>query len=144
MLDKTGIAALIPHEGAMCLLDRVEHWDQTTIRCRTSSHRDPANPLATEGRLGAACAIEYAAQAMAVHGGLAGSVAGRPRAGYLASIRAVTLHEDRLDTLDGDLVIDVERLAGDGASVVYGFHLTCRGAPVASGRAAVMLEAEAR
>ena len=37
---------------------------------RASSHRAADNPLRAHGRLGAACGIEYAAQAMAVHGAL--------------------------------------------------------------------------
>ena len=32
-LTKAEIAALIPHAGAMCLLDRVVHWDAEKIRC---------------------------------------------------------------------------------------------------------------
>ena len=30
-LDRTVIAGLIPHAGAMCLLDEVLAWDATTI-----------------------------------------------------------------------------------------------------------------
>ena len=73
LLDKAAIAALIPHAGAMCLLDAVLAWDATTIACVASSHRSPANPLAGERRLDAVCGVEYAAQAMAVHGGLTGN-----------------------------------------------------------------------
>ena len=32
-LDRAGIAALIPHEGSMCLLDAVLTWDVTSITC---------------------------------------------------------------------------------------------------------------
>ncbi len=46
-------------------------WDAQHIRCRSATHRLPGNPLRSQGRLGAACGIEYAAQAMAVHGALA-------------------------------------------------------------------------
>ena len=54
VLDHAAIAARIPHQGNMCLLDTVVDWSETAISCSTSSHRDPANPLRTEGRLGAA------------------------------------------------------------------------------------------
>ena len=30
ILGRAGIAALIPHAGAMCLLDRVVAWDATS------------------------------------------------------------------------------------------------------------------
>ena len=69
-LDRAWIASHIPHQGSMCLLDYVEAWDRERIRCRASSHRAADNPLRAYGRLGAACGIEYAAQAMAVHGAL--------------------------------------------------------------------------
>ena len=70
MLDRVAIAARIPHQGSMCLLDAVLAWDSGQIHCRASSHRQPDNPLRAAARLGAACGIEYAAQAMAVHGAL--------------------------------------------------------------------------
>ena len=141
MLDRSAIEALIPHAGAMCLLQSVEHWDAATIRCRASSHRDPANPLTAFGSLGAVCGVEYAAQAMALHGGLTGAVRERPRTGYLASLRSLVLYVERLDILEGDLVVEAEKLAVEGSGVVYGFRLTCQQLPILTGRAAVMLTA---
>ena len=51
LVSEIDIAALIPHSGSMCLLDRVVEYDETQIHCRTGSHRDAANPLAVAGRL---------------------------------------------------------------------------------------------
>ena len=140
-LDRAAIAALIPHAGAMCLLDRVERWDETRIRCASRSHLDEANPLRAGGQLPAVCGIEYAAQAMAVHGGLTRGERERPRAGYLASVRDVTCSRERLDDLDGELVVEAERMMGDGDRVIYGFRLWVGGTEVLTGRAAVVLEA---
>lgn len=70
VLDRAWIAAHIPHQGSMCLLDAVREWSGEAITCTASSHTDPANPLRADGRLGAANGIEYAAQAMAIHGAL--------------------------------------------------------------------------
>lgn len=140
MIDRARILALIPHAGTMCLLEQVIEWDERTIRCRAVSHRDPANPLAVDGRLGAACGVEYAAQAMALHGGLTGAVDGRPASGYLASLRALVLQVDLLDDLAGDLIVEAERLAGEAASVSYRFSLHHAGALLLSGRAAVILD----
>lgn len=69
------LAALLPHRGRMCLIDEVVSWDAARICCRTRSHRDADNPLRSAEGLGAACAIEYAAQAMALHAALAGASA---------------------------------------------------------------------
>jgi predicted hotdog family 3-hydroxylacyl-ACP dehydratase len=54
----------------MCLLERVTAWDAENIQCEAISHRDLNHPLGNNGKLDATAAIEYAAQAMAVHGAL--------------------------------------------------------------------------
>ena len=142
MIDRNAIAALIPHAGTMCLLDRVEAWDASSIRCVATSHCDPANPLAVDGTLGAACGIEYAAQAMALHGGLSHPPDQRPRSGFLISLRGVMLAVDRLDDLDAELIVQAERLAGSENDATYAFSLHSSAAIVLSGRAAVLLDAE--
>jgi predicted hotdog family 3-hydroxylacyl-ACP dehydratase len=120
----------------------MERWDAGTIVCRASSHRDPANPLRSARGLLAPCAIEYAAQAMALHGALLGQAAGTPpRPGYLASARGVALHRLRLDDLDGDLQVEATLQAGDAKQILYAFTVSHAGAPVAAGRATVVLNA---
>lgn len=138
-LDRAAIAALIPHQGAMCLLDSVRSWDAETIRCTASSHRDPGNPLASRGALDVLCGIEYAAQAMAVHGSLA-AAGKRSSAGYLASVREVICHVSRLDAMADDLEIAATRLAGNQSTASYSFTLGCGGATLLQGRAVVVLE----
>ncbi|MEM5317462.1 hotdog family protein [Paraburkholderia sp. JHI869] len=146
-LDHAWIAARIPHSGAMCLLDGVEAWDETRIRCTATSHRDPHNPLRSRGRLAAVCGVEYAAQAMAVHGALLGAMdgveGGRPRVGFLASVRNVVAHIERLDTLAAPLAIEAERLSGGGNTILYGFTVRGEGRVLLTGRAAVVLDASA-
>jgi len=141
MLDRAWIAAHIPHQGSMCLLDTVVDWSPSDIRCRASSHRADDNPLRADARLGAAAGIEYAAQAMAVHGALLAPADATPRQGYLTSVRGVQLQVSRLDDLTDDLDIHAERLSGDGNTILYQFALTHRGQPVLNGRAAVILDA---
>ena len=141
MHTKAEIASLIPHAGAMCLLHGVVRWDAAHIRCVSRSHRDMDNPLRAGDELPALCAIEYAAQAMAVHGGLAGMLGGKPRAGYLVSLRDVVCRQRRLDDLDGDLIVDAEQLMGDQGRVIYQFTLRVGAVEVLSGRATVVLDA---
>jgi predicted hotdog family 3-hydroxylacyl-ACP dehydratase len=153
-LDRRWIEQHIPHKGRMCLLDEVLHWDARQIRCRSATHRTADNPLRAYGRLGAVCGIEYAAQAMAVHGALVGASAplassmseqvrdslGRS-VGYLASVRSVTLHIARLDDLNHDLIACAERLAGDARTVLYEFRVTSEQVLVLEGRASVVIDA---
>ncbi|MGH8327695.1 MAG: phosphotransferase, partial [Steroidobacteraceae bacterium] len=90
MLDREAIAALIPHQGAMCLLERVLEWDAEHAVLATATHRSPDNPLRSCGRLRALHLCEYGAQAMAVHGGLVARAAGsQARPALLVSLREV-------------------------------------------------------
>lgn len=143
MLDRAWIAAHIPHQGDMCLLDRVVEWDAQRVRCSASSHRSAGNPLRAHGRLAAACGIEYAAQAMAVHGALTAPQNARPRAGFLASVRGVKLYVGRLDDIASELVIEVERFSGDGNNVLYDFSIRAKERILIEGRAAVVIDADA-
>jgi predicted hotdog family 3-hydroxylacyl-ACP dehydratase len=147
-LDHAAIAALVPHAGSMCLLERALAWDETALVCSASSHRDPANPLRTPSGLLAPCAIEYAAQAMALHGALLGHASLQPskpgaqpgKPGFLASARGVRFARLRLDDLAGDLRVEVRRQAGDAQQILYAFSVTHAGDTVAEGRATVVLD----
>jgi predicted hotdog family 3-hydroxylacyl-ACP dehydratase len=142
IVGRDEIARLIPHAGAMCLLDGVLAWNTESIRCFSTRHRAPDNPLRQAGRLGMLCGVEFAAQAMAVHGCLAGAIGARPRAGYIASLREVICRGDRLDTLDDDLIVDAVRFMGDDERVAYTFSLSCQAQELLTGRATVVLRAE--
>lgn len=143
LIGRTEIASLIPHGGPMCLLNGVERWDEGTLRATATSHRDPQNPLRAGKGLAVLCGVEYAAQAMALHGRLAAPETARPRAGYLASLRNLRCSVERLDELGPRLIVDVEKLMGDGAHVIYRFSLGDGAIVALSGRAAVVLDAEA-
>jgi predicted hotdog family 3-hydroxylacyl-ACP dehydratase len=139
-LPHDGIAALIPHSGTMCLLDRLDAWDETRILCIATNHRDVRHPLRTRSGLLSTAAIEYAAQAMALHGAMIGQEAGTPATpGFLASARGVQLHVLRLDELPGELRIEAVRQAGDARQILYSFSLKHQGRDIAEGRAAVVL-----
>lgn len=165
-LDRRWIESHIPHQGTMCLLDEVLTWDAARIRCRSSTHRAATNPLRAHGRLGAVCGIEYAAQAMAVHGaliasygvaasggtslasiagtagtalaGISGIIALGAVVGYLATVRNVTLHAARLDDIETDLVATAELVTGDERTVLYGFSVSAGERVLLEGRATIV------
>ena len=141
-LDHGWIAAHIPHQGSMCLLDRVLDWDAQRIVCEAISHGDATNPLRDGGRLGAATGVEYAAQAMAVHGALLAQSDAAPTQGYLTSVRGLSLHADRLDDQAGPLRVTAERLSGDARLILYQFSLHCGERCLIEGRASVVLDAQ--
>ena len=142
-----GIAKRIPHRGSMCLLSTLEMWDLENIHCTAVSHRDPKNPLRTTVGLMAACAIEYAAQAMALHGAVLAehlqretSEKFKPTPGFIASVRNVQSFVSQLDGVSGALQVRATRLSGDAQQVMYGFAVNREnGAPLVTGRAIVVL-----
>ena len=150
-LDRNWIVQNIPHQGRMCLLDEVIEWNAEHIRCRSRTHRAPDHPLLAHGRLGVCCGIEYAAQAMAVHGALAaaapaagGGVRPRSQAGFLAGLRDVRLHVLWLDDLEADLLCDAALIAGDHSSALYEFELRSAEQTLLGGRATVVFDANER
>ncbi len=139
-LGRDGIAERIPHSGSMCLLDGLLQWDAETIRCRASSHHDAAHPLRSPGGLLAPVAIEYASQAMALHGALTAVPGSVPSAGFLAAARGVHLHVARLDDVPGLLIVSATRLAGAAQQALYHFELHDEGGRLlVDGRATVVL-----
>jgi predicted hotdog family 3-hydroxylacyl-ACP dehydratase len=141
-LDAAGVAALLPHAGAMCLIDGITAYDERRIACVTARHRDPANPLREDGRLSALCGIELAAQAMALHGALVAG-GGRPTLGWLARVRDCVVQCERMDDLPSPLHIEAERLAGDARALSYRFTVRASQSVVLAGSALIAL-AEAR
>jgi predicted hotdog family 3-hydroxylacyl-ACP dehydratase len=140
-LDQAAIRNLVPHAGAMCLLYEVLQADADSIRARAVSHRDPANPLREHGVLPALCGVEYAAQAMAVHGALHdGQRAGGPRPGMLAAVRDVELKVERLDDIAEDLVIEAHCLLNESGRLLYRFEVRANNRELLQGRATVVTE----
>jgi len=132
MLDRVDIQRLVPQRGAMCLLDAVVNWDPLHISCRAAVPRT-AHPLVRDHRVPAIVAIEYAAQAAAVHGALLDPAAA-PRDGMLAKLNEVHLHADQIPTDGALLDVRAERLGITERGCMYRFDVSSGNRPVASGR----------
>src|SRR6185436_1789154 len=140
-IPKAAFCRLIPHHGSMCLLDRVEQWDDTGLVCTTASHRDRANPLRRDNQLAAICGLEYAAQAMAVHVGLLQQGQERRLAvGYLGAVKNLMLRAARLDDVQGDLTVHATRLVGEAGSFIYTFRVSAERHELLGGRASIFLK----
>ena len=141
IISKADLCLLIPHQGAMCLLDTVERWDATGISCQSASHRDATNPLRRGSQLEAICGLEYAAQAMAVHVGLLQQGSDRRIAvGYLGATKDLTLRASRLDDVKGDLTVQATRLVGQADSFIYAFRVSAGRQELLDGRASIFLK----
>ena len=137
MLSGSLLCERLPHARAMCLLECVVEWDENSIRCTATSHRDPDNPLRNGAGLHAVSGVEYAAQAMALHGSLVFSDPA-PRAGYLASLRDVKLGAEWLNDFEGLLDITARKIGGDSVGALYAFRIESDRRLLLSGRAAVV------
>ncbi len=143
MHARTDITRLIPHQGAMCLLDNIESWDDDHIVCRSTSHRRLDNPLRDNSGLRALCAIEYGAQAIAAHAALLGMPnGGHIQWGVLASIRDVTTTLSHLHELDGALTIRAHVVMTHDQGRIYDVTVTGDGRTVMTGRLSVMAPGE--
>ncbi|MEH6416231.1 hypothetical protein [Pseudomonas sp. CGJS7] len=143
MRRREDIAALIPHQGLMCLWEQVLEWDEERIVLRSDGHRDPAHPLRGAGGLHAVHLCEYGAQLMAVHGGLsAAKHGGVAKPGVLVALRGVQLQVARIDDLPGALEGVGRKLIDTGESWQYEFEIRHAGDVIAQGRAAVMVRSD--
>jgi predicted hotdog family 3-hydroxylacyl-ACP dehydratase len=134
------VRALLPHDGTMVLLERVDDWDKRHIRCTATSHRAPTNPLRDKDRLPAIAGIEYAAQAIAAHGALVeGAAADRASMGLLAGVRNVRLYADRLDGPFPALTICATKMLGERQRAIYSFTIESESGRLLEGRATVVI-----
>jgi predicted hotdog family 3-hydroxylacyl-ACP dehydratase len=135
------IASLLPHTGAMVMLESIEHFDDTRIVCATTRHRAADNPMriGIGGRLRALCGIEFAAQAMALHGALRRSPPSALRHGRVAAVRDVVVHCRYLDAVEGPLVVECRLEAAAGNAYAYLFTLNGGGEVLLRGTATVMM-----
>jgi predicted hotdog family 3-hydroxylacyl-ACP dehydratase len=139
-LARSHWAHLIPHAGSMCLLDAVRHFDDSTIHAISSSHLRTDHPLRGIHGLHAMHLAEYGAQATAVHGALLARSRGveTVKPGRLVSLREFVLNVETLDELSGMLDITAQCLYADESGAQYSFFIEHVGAPLASGRVAVI------
>lgn len=138
MLGRAAILGLLPHQGRMCLLKRVEAWDAESILCAASPHDKADHPLRRGGRLAGVCAVEVGLQAMALHGALVDG--GRGAApGYVATLRDVRVEVDRVDGLPGPLLAAARVIARDPGGLAYRFEVRAGDVLVCSGQALVLV-----
>ena len=131
------LCRMIPHEGSMCLLESVVEWSDEKIVCRSVSQTDHNNPLLSDGNLSAINGVEYAAQAMAVHGALLQQSDTPPSVAFLAALRSVNLYCDHLHE-QPELFLSCQRLGGDSNGFIYTFEVSNGDNLLLDGRATVL------
>lgn len=139
MIQHQELCELIPHSFDMCLLDRVEFYDENSIVCYSQSHQLEENPLQRQQLLSSVHLLEYAAQAMAVHGGIQNREQGiEMNEGYLAALRNVKIELCNLKKITDDLRIEATKIMAQAGNMIYNFSVSSKNSKLVSGRATVV------
>jgi predicted hotdog family 3-hydroxylacyl-ACP dehydratase len=118
----------LPHGQAMRLLASIDSIDTQSIRCTVTTHQALDHPMRYAGRLGSACGVEMAAQAVAMHSAhlamQTNSVAAdSSKGGMLTAVRELKLCTDRLDNCSQPISVHARFQAGDATGALYTFSL---------------------
>lgn len=136
--NRAAIAARLPHGPTMCVLESVVEDTAARIRCHGRATDADAHPLASGGHLHAVHALEYAAQAAALHSSLRAD-AQWPHGGLVAAVRDLAWDGA---WLRGTLEVTCEQLAADARHCSYAFHVVDAAGVTVRGRLTVVFEAE--
>lgn len=118
----------------MCLIEQVVAHDDGHIACASRSHQSEQNPLRTAKGLASVHAIEYGAQAMALHGRLTGKTG---RACAVVAARDVEMRVDWLHDIFEPLQVTATVVMEDSSAATYRFSVEAGGHCLASGRLTV-------
>ncbi len=134
MLQADAIQRLAPHAESMCLIECVVTHDDAHIICTSNSHRSEDNPLRRADGLAAVHAIEYGAQAMALHGRLTSHGS---RLGVIVAAREVRMRVNWLHDIGEQLQITATVLMDDSRAAAYRFSVQAGNRLLATGRLTV-------
>lgn len=137
-MDRAQIERLLPHSGAMVLIDRVISWSLEEIVCGTSSHRNARHPLRTSLGLSVLAGIEYSGQAMALHSSLTSDAP--MSSGVLAVLREVRWDPVDMSSIEGELVVTARQLARNSSAATYTFGLSATDRQLLAGTATVAFQ----
>ena len=116
MID-INVADILPHDGAMVLLDNVLEYDQQSLVAAVTVRNDG---MFGDGKtIPAWIGIEYMAQTVAAHGGMMCHLAGKPiNLGFLLGTRRYSCNISEF-TVGMHLTVKVERLIEDQGLGVF-------------------------
>ena len=128
-MQRSDIATLMPHQGDMMLLDRLEDWSQDSITClgwTPGVNAHPLREITADGAafLPASAALEYCAQAIALHGILKGqSGETGPKSALIAGLQNVRWHDAPLNEAHWPIRLFADAVGGLGdAGAKYAFR----------------------
>ena len=138
--DEADIRSLLLHAGTMVLWQSVEAWDDSSLRCQTTTHLQAGNPLRRNGALSSIHLAEYGAQMMAIHGALLArrNTGAALAPGVLTSLKDFEMHVERIDGIGTALNGSAKVLLAGPAGSIYEFSIDAGDRRIAGGRVSVL------
>ena len=140
-----GIGELVPHSGAMVLLDRVLSADAENLCAEVTIHAGSVFYDAPSAGVGSWVGIEYMAQAIAAHAGYLARLAGAPvKIGFLLGARR---YEAQLPLFVDGSVLQVhvqQALQGENGLGAYECRIEMAGAVLAQATITVFQPEDAK
>ena len=141
-LNSQEIEQHLPHAGKMSLLDKVTHADLLTLSASAVSHLSSDNPLRFNNKLSCINGIEYAAQAMAIHGFLLSELKqteASTQTGYIATVRNIDIFSPFFPKTESVIKIEVKQLMSAANGFTYQFHISDGKKALISGKITIFL-----
>lgn len=140
-----GIGELVPHSGAMVLLDRVLSADAENLCAEVTIHAGSVFYDAPSAGVGSWVGIEYMAQAIAAHAGYLARLAGAPvKIGFLLGARR---YEAQLPVFAAGSVLQVhvqQALQGENGLGAFECRIEMAGAVLAQATITVFQPEDAK
>lgn len=134
-LETSALYERLPHSGNMCLLDTVIDHDASVIHCMAANLT--GSPLKRGHKISSWIALEYAAQAFALHGLLnTQNTVANPiiDKAFVATIKHMTCFENDLHDTDKPLQVSARILASQPQLASCEFLITLDNKPLAVGQ----------
>jgi predicted hotdog family 3-hydroxylacyl-ACP dehydratase len=121
-IDLSDVAALLPHSGAMVLLDTVTTFKKLSLAAELTVRNDGL--LGDEANVPAWAGIEYMAQAIAAYIGIKAKLAGEPiKLGYLLGTRRYSSNISAF-SIGTVLKVQIENIIQDDKLGVFNCKIT--------------------
>ncbi len=125
VIQKNEIASLLPHTGAMCLLDKALLLGEGAIIAQSKLGSCSTNPMSLSGQMSACAVLEYAAQCAAVQLALSGDLGSNWKEHwvYVVSAKELVLGAELMPK--GFLYVHAQQISISELGCAYKFSAYC-------------------
>lgn len=122
MISREVIQTLIPHGDSMSLIDTVDYWDESQIKCSVDPYQGFKYPFRTETHSSTMLLIEHGAQASGIHSALLLKEKFSPsQLIVLGAVKNAKLYHDNISKEVKRIQIIAELLINNQNGAIYTF-----------------------